>query len=368
MKILFVIARYFPYSGLQTDFLRATEAAAARGHDVTCLVGSWEGDRPENLRILTAGLPGTCEADDLDALETAFHELTERETFDRTAAFELIPGVDFYFAGFDCLGENRDYADPRLLEREKAVFSPGSSTYIFYLVTPQINAFFRVYGTQPARFLRLPPGMNPACGRVPDPDAVRSRKRAELGLPDGERLSITAAHDMLLKGVDRILISYAELPPARRARLRLFFTGYLGREQCEKLAAELGIADRVIFDGGRPDLPELLCAADYLVHPARREAAGSILIEAIASGLPVVCTEVCGFRDIVLASGGHVLNEPFHSGALTAELDYLAGISDDGLEYWRQQVLTYAHGPADFYRRADVLVNFLQSHCAGAPA
>ena len=67
----------------------------------------------------------------------------------------------------------------------------------------------------------------------------------------------------------------------------------------------------------------------------------------------------------MLASGGHVLNEPFYPGALTAELDYLAGISDDGLHYWRQQVLTYAHGPADFYRRADVLVNFIQSHRAG---
>ena len=365
MKILFVIARYFPYSGLQTDFLRAAEAAADRGHEVTCLVGSWEGERPANMRILMAELPCTSEADDLDALETAFHELTERETFDRTAAFELIPGVDFYFAGFDCLGDNPELADPRLLEREQAVFSPESSTYIFYLVTPQINAFFRVYGTQPARFLRLPPGMNPACGRVQNPDEVRLKKRAELGLKDGERLAITAAHDMMMKGVDRTLISYAELPPERRARLRLFITGYLGREQCEKLAAELGIADRVIFDAGRPDLPELLCAADYLVHPARREAAGSILIEAIASGMPVVCTEVCGFQDIVLASGGHVLNEPFDSGALTAELDYLAGISDDGLYYWRQQVLTYAHGPADFYRRADVLVNFIQSHRAG---
>ena len=104
---------------------------------MTCLVGSWEGERPANLKILTTDLPGTGEADDLDALETAFHELTEREEFDRTAAFELIPGVDFYFAGFDCLGDNPENADPRLLEREKAVFSPDSSTYIFYLVTPQ---------------------------------------------------------------------------------------------------------------------------------------------------------------------------------------------------------------------------------------
>ena len=365
MKILFLIARYFPYSGLQTDFLRAAEAAADRGHDVSCLVGSWEGKRPDNLRILTVPLPGTGEADDLDALETAYHELIEHETFDRTAAFELISGVDFYFAGFDCLGSNPENADPRLLEREKAVFSPESSTYIFYLVTPQINAFFGVYGTQPPRFLRLPPGMNPACGRVPDPDKVRVRKRAELGLKDGERLAVSAAHDMLLKGVDRTLAAYADLPPEHRARLRLFVTGFLGREQCEKQAAELGIADRVIFDAGRPDLPELLCAADYLVHPARREAAGSIRIEAIASGLSVVCTDVCGFQDIVLASGGHVLNEPLCPGALTAELDYLAGISDDGLYYWRQQVLTYAHGPADFYRRADVLVNFIQSPGAG---
>ena len=59
MKILFIIARYFPYSGLQTDFLRAAEAAAHRGHEVTCLVGSWEGERPANLKIITTGLPGT---------------------------------------------------------------------------------------------------------------------------------------------------------------------------------------------------------------------------------------------------------------------------------------------------------------------
>ena len=368
MKILFLISRFFPFSGLQTDFLRAAEAAASRGHEVTCLTGSWEGERPADLRILTAPLPGTCEADDLDALETAFHELAAREAFDRTVSFELIPGTDFYFAGFDCLGDAPEKADPRLLAREKSVFSPDSSTLVFYLVMPQINAFFGVYGTQPGRFLRLPPGMNPDCGRVPDPDAARLRKRAELGLKEGERLGITVAHDMILKGADRVLAAYAGLPPERRTRLRLFFTGFLGREQCEKLAADLGISDRVIFDGGRRDLPELLCAADCMVHPARREAAGSVLIEAIASGLPVVCTDVCGFQDIVLASGGHVLNEPFPPGALTAELDYLAGISDDGLSCWRQQVLTYAHGPADFYRRADVLVNFIQSRRAGGPA
>lgn len=115
MKILFLIVRYFPYSGLQTDFLRAAEAAADRGHDVTCLVGSWEDERPDSLRIITTELSGTSEADDLDALETAFHELTEHESFDRTAAFELIPGVDFYFAGFDCLGSagERRSASPR---------------------------------------------------------------------------------------------------------------------------------------------------------------------------------------------------------------------------------------------------------------
>ena len=69
MKILFLIARYFPYSGLQTDFLRAAEAAADRGHNVTCLVGSWEGERPAKLKIITTDLPGTGEADDLDALQ-----------------------------------------------------------------------------------------------------------------------------------------------------------------------------------------------------------------------------------------------------------------------------------------------------------
>ena len=81
MKILFLIARYFPYSGLQTDFLRAAEAAADRGHDVTCLVGMWEGKRPDNLRILTADLPGTGEADAKSMLDILSLALAENAVF-----------------------------------------------------------------------------------------------------------------------------------------------------------------------------------------------------------------------------------------------------------------------------------------------
>ena len=60
---------------------------------------------------------------------------------------------------------------------------------------------------------------------------------------------VSQIENMLLKGVDRILTAYAELPPERRARLRLFVTGFLGREQCEKQAAELDYLAGISDDG-----------------------------------------------------------------------------------------------------------------------
>jgi glycosyltransferase involved in cell wall biosynthesis len=55
----------------------------------------------------------------------------------------------------------------------------------------------------------------------------------------------------------------------------------------------------VEFLGVRDDVPELIAAADLLVHPSRTEALPTAPIEAGAAGLPVVATDVGGTREIV---------------------------------------------------------------------
>jgi glycosyltransferase involved in cell wall biosynthesis len=93
------------------------------------------------------------------------------------------------------------------------------------------------------------------------------------------------------------------------------------REQAERL----GIAGRVRFLGQRPDVSRLLAAADIYCQPnTEPEAFGLTLIEALASGLPVVTSSVGGALEIVDDTCGMLL-PPRDAGALASALDRLLG-------------------------------------------
>ena len=64
----------------------------------------------------------------------------------------------------------------------------------------------------------------------------------------------------------------------------------------------LGLADRISFLGHREDIPELMAAADLLVHPARHDTTGTVILEAVVNGLPVITTSTCGYAHHVEAA------------------------------------------------------------------
>lgn len=67
----------------------------------------------------------------------------------------------------------------------------------------------------------------------------------------------------------------------------------------KQLAKELGVADRVHFLGFRDDIPLILSIADIFVFPSKREGLPVSVIEAMAAGLPVVCSDVRGNRELI---------------------------------------------------------------------
>lgn len=87
------------------------------------------------------------------------------------------------------------------------------------------------------------------------------------------------------------------------------------RAELESLAAELGVAGRVIFTGLRGDIPEVMAGLDVLAHCVHQEAFGRVLVEAMAAGRPVVATAVGGIPEVV-ADG--------QTGVLVVEGDPLA--------------------------------------------
>jgi glycosyltransferase involved in cell wall biosynthesis len=67
-------------------------------------------------------------------------------------------------------------------------------------------------------------------------------------------------------------------------------------------AAELDVAERVLFVGTRTDLPLFFAASDMFALPSAYEANALVVLEALAAGLPVVCTPV-GYAPEIVVDG-----------------------------------------------------------------
>ncbi len=79
-----------------------------------------------------------------------------------------------------------------------------------------------------------------------------------------------------------------------------------GKEEkaLRRLAKKLGVADRVHLLGYRYDIPELCKLADLYIHPSYREGLPIAVIEAMASGLPVIGSDIRGNRELIDSKGG----------------------------------------------------------------
>ena len=90
------------------------------------------------------------------------------------------------------------------------------------------------------------------------------------------------------------------------------------------MAEALGVAPRVHFLGFRTDMPALMRAADFFVFPSRYEACSLVLLEALASGLPVITAASAGGAEIVTQDVGFVLPDSEDVEGLAASMTRLA--------------------------------------------
>jgi hypothetical protein len=150
--------------------------------------------------------------------------------------------------------------------------------------------------------------------------------------PPGERVASVVAVGRLVeqKNHELAIRAIAQVPGAT---LAIVGDGPL-RPELERLAAELGAS--VIFTGVRRDARALMGAADVIVMPSRWEGLPLTALEALASGTPLVATNVRGLREL-LADGENALLVPEEPEALAAAIrrlledrDLAARLSDAG--------------------------------------
>jgi len=146
-------------------------------------------------------------------------------------------------------------------------------------------------------------GYSPAVFRRRD-SGERAALRKSLGVADEDRVVLFVGHLVPVKALDVLLRAWAALTerPGVGAHLRLLLIGEgTQRDTLEQQARELGLADQVAFLGPKPQpaVADWIAAADLLTLPSHAEGSPNVVVEALASGTPVVASRVGGVPDLV---------------------------------------------------------------------
>ena len=156
-----------------------------------------------------------------------------------------------------------------------------------------------LYGADPDRIEVLPPGVD---HRAFSP-GNREDARARLGHPGG-RVLLFVGRIQPLKGLDLAVRALAEIDDAVLWAVGgpSGADGPAELERVQKLAADLGVAERLLILPPRPhlELADYYRAADVCLVPSRTESFGLVALEAAACGTPVVAASVGGLRSIVV--------------------------------------------------------------------
>ena len=373
MRLALVLYKYFPYGGLQRDFHRFAQELQQRGHQCRVYYISWQGEplAGVDLRRVPARAISSHRRGER-FLQWVQSDLA-KDPVDGVIGFNKMPGLDVYYAADPC------YLDKALRSRgwfyrrgaryrhiaawERAVFEPASDTRILLISESEQAKFEQHYHTQPERMHLLPPGVSPDRRAPPDAPERRRALRQSLGLEAQELALLLVGSGFITKGLDRAIHTVANMREAQPSvKVRLLVVGQDNERQFKRLSKRLGVADRVSFLGGRDDVADLMLAADLLVHPARAEAAGVVLLEAVVAGLPIVVTDVCGYAHHVKAArAGIVLPAPFSQ----EQLDRAVMRNIDGVfrAECRRSALLYAE-MTDLYSMhstgADLMVDFIR--------
>jgi len=362
MQLAFCLYKYFPFGGLQRDFMRIALACQARGHAVRVYTLSWQGEIPAGFEVVIVPVKALTNARRYEKF-TAWvaRDLAARPAL-RVVGFNKMPGLDVYFAADPCYEEKaQTLRNPfyRLSGRyrhfaayERAVFAPDSRTAILMISQVQQPFFEKHYATPQSRFHLLPPGIALDRRAPPDAPAIRAAFRAEFGLGDDDLLLLQVGSGFKTKGLDRSLQALAHLPEEVRARTRLIAIGQDEPSQFKRMAASLGLAGQVDILSGRDDIPRFLLGADLLVHPAYNENTGTVLLEALVAGLPVLCSAVCGYAHYIdEAEGGRVIPEPFAQATMDGFLQEML-VDREQRAAWQRNALAWAES-ADIYSNAE---------------
>lgn len=352
MLIALCLFKYFPYGGLQRDFLAIGKELYKRGHQIRVYTRSWQGDKPSEFDIIEVPVRAlTNHSANVKYYEWVKKHL-DKNPVDKVVGFNKMPGLDFYYAADVCYAEKVIIEKKSFLYKlskryhqfihyESEIFKPGSLTKILALTKRQIRDYQKHYRTESSRFYLLPPGISKDRKYQNLPSNSKNNICQNLHLDLESFLCLQIGSDFYRKGVDRSIIAISSLPENIKARVNLIVIGQDNPQEFIRLAKKLHIENQVHFFYGRDDIPQFIAGCNLLLHPARSESAGIVILEALIGGLPEIVTSECGYSTYVAAAkSGIVLKNPFKQDSFNKKL--LEALTTQNLNEWKSNACNWA--------------------------
>jgi glycosyltransferase involved in cell wall biosynthesis len=191
----------------------------------------------------------------------------------------------------------------------------------YHFNSESVASMYRKYFFLPEKKITvIPNGLD--LNRFTPDSRSRQTTRTSLGLEDAlvigcnARLEKQKGHTYLIEAFARLSHSYP------KAKMILINDGQ-EKENLLKLVQNLGITSQVLFLGRRDDVPELLNAMDIFAFPTLFEGMANALMEAMASGLPIVATDIPENKELLVHDVSGILVPTRNSQAICIALEQL---------------------------------------------
>lgn len=226
------------------------------------------------------------------------------------------------------------YLSPRhqvLLAAEWVYFTRGHPKRVVTVADKVGEDVHRLYGVPRELLATVHNGFSPAEFAPEIRHSLREAARAEFGYGPRDVVALIVANELPRKGFDELISAQAALGDPRLHAL-LVGRAPLSAGYCKRIS-QLGLEGRITYAGSRSDMDRMHAAADLFVLPTKYEAFCLAIIEALASGLPVITTDVPGAGDrVVDGVNGRLLRDPTSIDGLRSLL--AEGVKDETRATW----------------------------------
>lgn len=210
--------------------------------------------------------------------------------------------------------------DQRLvLSLEKRQFGPGGRHHIVAVSNLVKQEMIRWYACEPERISVVYNGANLKKFTSDLREKFRDETRRELGLGEQEIMLLFLGHNFKRKGLHALIRALPHLKSQAR-RFRVVVVGTGRRGPCDRIAESLGVKDLVQYVGASAAPERYYAAADIFCFPSYYDPCANVVLEALASRLPVITSTTNGSGEILTPGREGYAVEPDDAATMAARI------------------------------------------------